>query len=50
VPDSHLGGGTVSKLKAIQGADIVLLTILRNAIAGREGIEVRYVRGEEDYR
>lgn len=29
------------------GADSVLLTVLRAALAGREGVEIRYVREQE---
>ncbi len=32
------------------GADAALLTVLRAALAGREGMDIRYVREQEAYR
>lgn len=32
------------------GADSALLATLRNALAGREGMDLRYVREEDEYR
>lgn len=32
------------------GADPALLAVLRGALAGREGMDIRYVRQEDEYR